>query len=128
MVQSNLPLQRSNCISCIFERRKAGETCKTCSRDQSANRQDHDINNVVIMLNEINERKPGLLERRRRRENYKFRRQNLVLRAIFFCMVTALSIYSALLQLIEYEAEPLILPWYKAQFPPGPEALLTPNF
>ena len=90
LVQSNLALQRSNCISCIFERRKAGETCKTCSRDQSANSQDHYINNAVIMLNEINERKPGAAPPAR---NYKFRRQNFVLRAIFFCMVTALSIY-----------------------------------
>ena len=76
------------------------------------------------MLNDINERKPGAAR------NYKIRRQNFVLRAIFFCMVTALSIYSALLQLIEYEAEaaePLILPWYKAQNPPGPAALLTPK-
>jgi len=63
-----------------------------------------------------------------RRETKKIRRQNFVLRAIFFCMVTALSIYSALLQLIEYEAEPLILLWYKAQIPPGPAALLPPNF
>ena len=46
LVQSNLALQRSNCISWIFERRKAGETYKTCSRDQSLNRQDHYINNT----------------------------------------------------------------------------------
>ena len=85
LVLNNLALRRSNRISCIFERRKAGETCKTCRRDQSVNRQDHYINNAVIMLNEINERKPGAAQQAR---NYKFRRQNFVLRAIFFCMVT----------------------------------------
>ena len=85
LVLNNLTLRRLNRISCIFERRKAGETCKTCSRDQSANRQDHYINNAVIMLNEINERKPGAAPPAR---NYKFRVQNFVLRAIFFCMVT----------------------------------------
>ena len=63
-----------------------------------------------------------------RRETKKNWRQNFVLSAIFSCMVTALSIYSALLQLIEYKVEPLILQWYKAQIPPGPQRCLLQFF
>ena len=75
-----------------------------------------------IMLNEIDERKPGAAQ------NYKFRSQ-----CDRFCTVAALSIYfgTAAAHRIRSRAThhfPMVQTYYKAQIPPGPALMVPRNF